>query len=258
MWKGVIRIGDESIPVKLYSAAQDRDVHFHLLHDKDRVRVKQRLINPETNEEVPSAAVRKGYPVETGSYVILTPEEIAQTAPQPSRDIEITRCVPSSAIPEAWYARPYYLGPDGSAPAYFAFAAAMRASQRTAIARWVMRNKPYHGALRLHGDHLALISMHSSGEVVDTRALEVPRGREFDRRELQLAEQLVSALAGEFDASAFHDEHRARVLSLIEQKAKGKHVRTQRLKPPRRVEPVKLENVLAASLASVRKERSSA
>ena len=37
MWKGVIGIGEERVPVKLYSAAQDRTVHFRLLHDEDLV-----------------------------------------------------------------------------------------------------------------------------------------------------------------------------------------------------------------------------
>jgi DNA end-binding protein Ku len=258
MWKGVIRIGGESIPVKMYSAVEDHDVHFHLLHDKDLVRVKQRVVNPETHAEVPQAAIQKGYPVDAGSYVIVTPEEVAETAPEPSRDIEVTRCVPWAAVPEAWYARPYYLGPDGSSEAYFAFAQALREEGRAGIARWVMRGKPYQGALRAHGDHLVLISLHHAGEVVDLRELEAPRGREFDKRELQLAEQLVSALAGDFDARAFHDEHRARVLALIEQKAKGKPTRARRIKPLRRAEPEKLTTALAASLASVRKERKSA
>lgn len=259
IWKGVVRIGDEALPVKLYSAVEDHDVHFHLLHDADLERVRQHMVNPETNAEVPREQIQKGYPVDSGTFVVVTKEELASTAPEPSRDIEITRCVPSAAVPEAWYARPYYLGPDnGHSSAYFALAQALRDADRTAIARWVMRGRPYQGALRAHGNYLVLISLHHTGEVADVRELQAPRGREFDKRELQLAEQLVSALAGDFDASAFHDEHRERVLELIEQKAKGKKVPKQRIKPLRRAEPEKLTNALAASLASVRKERKSA
>jgi DNA end-binding protein Ku len=258
IWKGVIRIGSEALPVKLYSAAEDHDVHFHLLHDADLERVHQRMVNPETHAEVPREQIQKGYPVESGTFVVVTKEELAEAAPEPSREIEITRCVPSGAVPEAWYARPYYLGPDGSSAAYFALAQALRDADRTAIARWVMRGRPYQGALRAHGDYLVLISLHHAGEVADLRELEVPRGREFDKRELQLAEQLIAALAGDFDARSFHDEHRERVRELIEQKAKGKKVAKKRLKPLRRAEPGKLTTALAASLASVRKERKSA
>jgi DNA end-binding protein Ku len=258
IWKGVIRIGKESLPVKLYSAVEDHDVHFHLLHDADHERVRQRMVNPETDAEVPHDQIQKGYPVDPGTFVVVTREELAETAPEPSREIEVTRCVPSTAVPEAWYARPYYLGPDGSNGAYFALAQALRDADRTAIARWVMRGKPYQGALRAHGDYLVLISLHHTGEVADVRELEAPRGREFDKRELQLAEQLISALAGDFVATEFHDEHRERVLELIEQKSKGKKVAKARMKPLRRAEPGKLTTALAASLASVRKERKSA
>jgi DNA end-binding protein Ku len=258
IWKGVVRIGSEALPVKLYSAVEDHDVHFHLLHDADHERVRQRMVNPETREEVPREQIQKGYPVDSGTFVVVTKEELASTAPEPSREIEITRCVPSAAVPEAWYARPYYLGPDGSSSAYFALAEALRDAYRTAIARWVMRGRPYQGALRAHGEYLVLISLHHTGEVADLHELQAPSGREFDKRELQLAEQLIAALAGDFDANAFHDEHRARVLELIEQKAKGKKVGKRRIKPLRRTEPGKLTNALAASLASVRKERKSA
>ena len=200
------------------------------------------MVNPETRTEVAPEAIQKGYAVDSGTYVVVTREELAKTAPEPSRDIEITRCVPSAAVPEAWYARPYYLGPDGAPARTSRWRRHCADADRTAIARWVMRGKPYQGALRAHGDYLVLISLHHTGEVADVSELQAPRGREFDKRELQLAEQLISALAGEFDARAFHDEHRARVLALIDQKAEGKPVRKQRIKPLRRAEPGKLDH----------------
>lgn len=258
MWKGVIRLGRESLPVKLYAAVEDRDVHLHLLHDEDHVRVKQRALNPTTRAEVPQAAIQKGFPIEAGSYVIIKPEEFAESEPEPSREIEVMRCVPASAIAEAWYAHPYLLGPDGSVDGYLALARALAQAQRIAITRWVMRGKPYRGALYAHAERLVLIALHHEGEVADVGELTAPRGREFDRRELELAEQLVSALAGDFQPRAFHDEHRARVLELIERKAKGEPLHTRRPKPLRRVEPDQLSQALAASVAGLRKERKSA
>ena len=258
IWKGVLRLGQESVPVRMYSAAQDRDVHFHLLHDRDFTRVKQRIVNPETQQAVPHEEVRKGYPVAPDTFVLVKPEDIARTEPPRSRDIELARFVPHAAVPAAWYQRPYYLGPDGGEEAYFALATALRRRERVGIAHWVMRKKAYFGALAAHGAYLALIALHSEAEVVDTSLLEAPSGRELDSRELQLAEQLVSALAGPFDPSAFHDEHRARVLSLIERKARGEPVRPGRLKPPRRAAPERLSRTLEASLARVHKERRSA
>ena len=31
IWKGSLKLGTESLPVKLYSAVEDRTVHFHVL-----------------------------------------------------------------------------------------------------------------------------------------------------------------------------------------------------------------------------------
>ena len=88
-------------------------------------RIKQHLVNPETGEEVPKDQIRKGYEVERGVYVLLTDEEIEETQPKESRDIELTQFVPAAQIDQQWYDRPYYLGPDeGGSPSYFALAEA--------------------------------------------------------------------------------------------------------------------------------------
>ena len=48
--------------------------------------------------------------------------------PPASRDITLTRFVPTAAIDHAWYERPYYLGPDaGAGAAYAALVAALAA-----------------------------------------------------------------------------------------------------------------------------------
>ena len=41
IWKGVVKIGTQSVPVKLYSAVQERRIHFRLLHKTDHEPVKQ-------------------------------------------------------------------------------------------------------------------------------------------------------------------------------------------------------------------------
>jgi DNA end-binding protein Ku len=256
IWKGSIEVGDLAVPVKLYSAVQDRQIRFHLLHQPDGSRIRQRMINPETGDEVPVKAALKGYPVEPGVFVVLKPAELEKLEPKPSRSIEVARFIPAGAIDPQWYDRPYYLGPDGAAEAYFALATALRHERREAIVRWVMRKRRYAGSVRAEGDHMILFALRDPAEVVDAGKLELPQGRGMDARELALAEQLVAALAGEFDPEEFRDDYRERVLALIDAKAKGK---APKLKPPRAREPSSspLRSVLAASLRHV-KERKSA
>lgn len=221
MWNGNLRVGKSSVAVKLYAAIQDETVHFHLLHDRDEERVKQRMVNPITEEVVETEKIHKGYEVKPGTFVLITPEELEALAPEPSRDIEVLRFVPEGAVGPSWYERPYYLGPAGKGQDYFALAQVLRDRGRLGVARWVMRKRLYHGALRVHGDYLTLSTLHAAAEVVPAPKVQ-PSARASEARELAMAEQLVDALGGEFDPSAFEDEHRRRVLDLIKAKAKGK------------------------------------
>ena len=251
MWKGELVIGKQRLPVKLYAGVQDRKVRFHLLHDKDEARVAQRLIDPETDEPVTNDELRKGYEVEPGTFVVLAEEELAELEPEASRDVEVTRFVPIGAIHHQWYERPYWLGPDGDVEGYFALAAALEASEREGVARWVMRKRPYVGALRLEGDHLMLVALRHAGEVVLPSEISAPGGKELDARERKLAEQLVEALADHFDPAAYHDTYRERVQELVDAKAKGKKPKLHR--PKTKKAPESLERALAASLARTAK-----
>jgi DNA end-binding protein Ku len=251
MWKGVIGIGEEHVPVKLYSAAQDRTVHFRLLHDEDLVPVRQRLVEPETDAVYEYAAAQRAYVTPERDLVMLTREELEALEPKPSRDIELLRFVPVGAIDHRWYDRPYFLGPDGRVEEYLALVEALRESSREGVARWVMRKKEYRGALRAGDDCLMLITLRPAEETIAAEELAGPTGKALDEREIAMAQQLLSILEAEFDPSQYRDEYRQRVLELIEAKAKGKTVRRQL--PPKTRVPQDLTRALKASIAAERK-----
>ena len=251
IWKGNIKFGTANVPVKLYSAVTDRTVRFRLLHEKDLEPVKQELVNPETGDIVDYDDVQSAFETEEGDLVLFDDEELEELEPKPSRDIEITRFIPASAITHQWYDRPYYLGPDESASDYFALVAALKKQEKVGVARWVMRNKEYVGALQLEGDYLMLITLRHAGEVVSAEDLPAPGGRALDKREVQMAKQLVAALEDEMDLTAFRDEYRDRVLELVEAKAAGKVIKFPRAKKKQTDQD--LSDVLARSLKSVKK-----
>jgi DNA end-binding protein Ku len=116
IWKGVVKIGSNELPIKLYSAVQDRSIHFRLLHEKDLAPVKQQMVDPNSAEVVPAEAVHKAFPLTRNSAVILEKEDLEQIEPKPSRDIEITRFVDASEIDHRWFERAYYLAPTTSVP----------------------------------------------------------------------------------------------------------------------------------------------
>jgi DNA end-binding protein Ku len=209
IWKGTVKIGTQSVPVKLYSAVTDRSVHFRLLHKTDHEPVKQQLISADTGDAVEYASVRKAFPVTRGRLVLLEKEELEELQPEDSRDIEVTRFVDPAELDHRLYQRPYYLGPDGSTKAYFAAAAALEKKNKQGIARWTMRDKQYVGALLVEDGYLMLITLRHADEIIAADALKPPGGRELQQRELQMAEQLLTALHGPFDPSKFKDEYRA-------------------------------------------------
>ncbi|SMP73602.1 DNA end-binding protein Ku [Desulfonatronum zhilinae] len=255
IWKGVIRFGGVSVPVKLFSAVEDRKVHFRLLHASDLTPVEQRMVDPRTGKTIPKEQIRRGLEVETGDIVVISPEELEALVPVPSRDIEITRFIEHGRVNYQWYDRPYFLGPDGKGEQYQALAEVLAKEQRQGIARWTMRKKRYVGSLHEEDGLLKLITLRFADEVIDARAIPRPEGRRFEPLELRMAEQLVNALAGDFEPTEYRDEYRHRVMELVNTKALGNVYRFEKPKQ-RRSKIASLADTLEQSLNQIRKQHS--
>ena len=256
IWKGNLKLNSTRVPVKLYSAVQDRTVRFHILEEKSKTRVKQHMVEPESGKEISSDEIQKGFEVEPGTFVILNEEDLQRLEPEASREIEITQFVPPTEIPPEYFDRPYYLGPDGDASAYFALAEALQKKDREGVAHWVMRKQLYVGALRAEADHLMLFTLRNTEEVLSAKDLPRPSGRAPDKKELAMAAQLVELLKGEFDPKEFKDEYRERVMEFVEKKAKGHKPRLHLVKAKRKT--TSLDKVLSKSLEALKKQKKAA
>lgn len=247
IWKGRIGFDGLEVPVKLYSAVEDRSVHFHLLHDEDHVRVKQRMVNPETDETVEYDAANRGYEIEPGTFVVFSDEEIDDLKPDSSREIEVLGFVESGVLGHRWFDRPYWLGPDGKKGAYFALAEALSKEDAMAVVRWVMRDRHYVGVVMPRSEYLAVTTLRHAGEIIPPDEFEPPAGRDLSKNELELAGKLVSTLEADFDPDEFRDEYRRRLLELIEALRDGGTVDAETVDRPARPED-SLENALRKSL----------
>lgn len=250
IWKGVIRLQGEGVPVKLYSAVEDRNVRFRLLHETDKVPVRQELVNPETDETVPYAEVKRGLITDDGELVMFEPEELEELEPEESRDISVVSFLPAGAIDHRWFLRPYYLGPDGDAEAYSALIQALERTGREGLVRWTMRKKEYVGTLRLYRGYPMLITLRSAEQVVPADVFEAPEGRDLDEKELTMARQLMGMLEGPFEPESYRDEYRERVEGLIAAKARGGTVKPRRARKEERY-----EDLSEALRKSLEKER---
>lgn len=246
IWKGVIRFKAIAVPVKLYSAVADRTVHFRLLHSKDHQPVKQTMINPETENVVSRDQMLRAYRTEDGEEVLFKSSELDELQPEPSRDIEVLRFYPPRVIDHRWYDRPYYLGPDGDDEAYAALTEALASVEQEGLARWVMRNKEYVGALRLYESYPMLMTLRYADRVISADELKAPGGKSLDSRELDMAKELIGMLDASFEPEDYQNDYRERVLDMIERKRKGGKVKRP---PAKREKPSEdLSGALEASL----------
>jgi DNA end-binding protein Ku len=247
IWQGKLTMQKHEIAVKVYSAVLDRQIHFHLLHKRDRTRVQQRMVDAETERPVPLDETRKAFEAEPGLYVALTSEEIERSVPEPSREIGIRCFLPAHVIDPQLFDRPYYLGPaEDSRTDYFALAQALDRKKSAGLASWVMRKHSYVGALIAQQEYLILITLRHAEEVIPVSQLDPPPGRPLEPKEKDLAEKLIEALSGPFRPEAYHDEYQERIRELIDAKRAGKKVKPKRA--ARRRREGSLADALRASL----------
>src|SRR6185312_4839548 len=152
-------------------------------------------------------------------YVTIEPGELETLEPKKTKTIEIEDFVELSQIDPVYYDHPYYLAPGpGGAKPYRLLLEAMRETGKVAIARVVIRSKEQLVALRPMGDVLGMATMIFADEILPPDRLdEVAEAKELKttKRELEIAEQLVESLAGDFQPDKYSDSYREQVLAMI-------------------------------------------
>jgi DNA end-binding protein Ku len=253
IWKGTIEFGKQQVDIKMYSAVEDRKLHFRMLHEKDLAPVEQRIVRKDTGKEVDKQDIRKAFALNKTTAVMLEPDELESLIPEASRQIEVYRFVPRDVLGDQWFDRPYYLGPDGSTQAYFALAQALERKQVLGIARWVMRNKRYVGALSALDGYLTMSTLRRADQVLSFAGVEPSKSAAPRANELKLAEQLVESISSDFDPSEWQNEYRQRLCELIAAKARGKKLK--RVRPKKKPAQADLAKSLRASIAAAKEKR---
>jgi DNA end-binding protein Ku len=252
IWTGAISFGLVTVPVKLYSAVDRKTVRFHQLSGKTGVRVAQKRVDPQTEEEVPYQDIVKGYEIAPDRYVVVNPAELDTLEPKKTKTIEIEEFVELSQIDPIYYDHPYYLAPGiGGAKPYRLLLEAMEETGKVAIARVVIRSKEQLVAVRPMGIVLGMATMLFPDEVLPPERLDEvaeAANAKTTKRELDIAKQLVESLAGDFEPDEYRDTYREQVLALIEQKAEGKEIAVQ---PPAEVLSAPVPDLMSALKASL-------
>jgi DNA end-binding protein Ku len=257
IWSGAISFGLVNVPVKLFSATSPKSVRFHQISSKTGARIRQKRVDPTTDEEVPYEEIVKGYEITPDHYVLIDPDELDALDPKATKTVDIEDFVDLAEIDPIYYDHSYYLAPSaGGAKAYRLLLDAMRESEKVGIGRVVLRSKQQLCALRPTGDVLTLSTMLFGDEVLSPDRLDdldSVSDAPASERELAMAQQLIDSLSREFDPAKYRDDYRDRVLELIERKAAGEEIAVQ----PEAEEPAAAPDLMAAleaSLAAVRSD----
>jgi DNA end-binding protein Ku len=253
IWKGAVSFGMVSIPIKLYTATEEKDVAFNLLHKKDGARIKTQRYCPEDDAVVEWNDVVRGYEIAPDQYVIMEPEDFDKVPVDTTHTIEITDFVPQGQIDPIYYQKTYYLEPEKVGGKPFALLrAVLRDSNLVALAKVTLRQKEQLCTLRVYDHTIALETMLYADELRSAADLDVPADMELGERELQMAKSLVEMLTTDFDAEKYHDNYREALMELIERKAEG-----QEIKRPAPVvgKVTDLMEALRASVEAARRER---
>ena len=249
-----IAFGLVSLPVKIYPIGESsRKVSFNMIWKEHGVRVRQQYIDPADGTVVPREEIVQGYEFPKDQCVLFTKEELEVVEAPKSDEIEIVSFVPADTVDRLFFNKAYYLGPDkGGARAYRLLGAALRETERVAIAKHATRGKQYIVMIRPHEEGLLMEQLWYQDEIWSFGEVPLEEG-EVNEAELGLAVQLIDQAASDScDPGMFHDEVRERTLELIQQKVDGQEITAAPIEESK----TKIIDLMAALKASIEEDES--
>jgi DNA end-binding protein Ku len=259
LWKGAVTFGLVNIPVRLYSAVQEKSLKFHMLHAKDGGRIKYQRVCAICGEEVTWDDIVKGYEYSKDHYVQFTEDEMQALDLDSIKAIDVVTFVPLEEIDPVYFNKTYYVVPEPSGlKAYRLLQEALDAEGSVGLAKVALRDKEHLATVRLKDDVFVLETMHWPDEIREPAFEELDKNVEVRDAELKMARQLIQQLAGEFNPEDFQDEYRARLEELVEQKIEGQEITVAAEPEEEPTKVVDLMEALKASVAEAKKKPSPA
>jgi len=258
IWKGSISFGLVSIPVRLFSATEEKDVSFRQVHRDDGGRVRYKRVCSVDGEEVAYSDIAKGYELPDGEMVVLDDEDFASLPLSSSRAVEVLEFVPADQVDPVQLSKPYYCEPTGDTKPYVLLRDSLEKADKVAIVKVALRQRERLAMLRAREGVLVLQTMLWPDEV------RVPKFDFLDQettvrpQELAMAESYISALSGDFEPGGFSDNYRAALEEVIQAKVAGHEVVAPTEQPRSTGQVVDLMEALRRSVAEAKARRGEA
>ena len=222
LWTGSISFGLVNVPVRLYSAVSEHTLHFHFVHEKDDSRIGYEKICKEEGTAVPDDEIVKAFEYTKGEFVYMSDEDFEAARVEGYKTIEIHDFVPYEDIDPIYFRHTYYVGPqDGAEKVYALLVKAMEESGLAGITKFIMRDRQNLGCMRVRDGVLTLEQMYFADEVKSLAEIGPTRAK-VDRRELEMARQLIDTFSGAFEPEKYKDTYRDALCKVIEDKRKGR------------------------------------
>lgn len=256
IWTGIITFGMVSIPIKLYSATDSKDISFNQLHCECKSRIKEQKFCPTCDRKVETDEIEKGYEYAKGQYVIVTKEDLERVPVPAKNNIEIKEFVRLDEIDPVYYEKTYYIEPEDKAKKPFTlFMRALQEKGMTAIATFALRTKERLCALRPMDGTLICNSLLYPDEIRVSKGKELPEVQLSDK-EISMASMLIDMMTHEFKPEDYQDSYREALLKIIEAKLEGKEIAESPAAGPGKV--IDLMDALAASMEKMKAHKAAA
>jgi DNA end-binding protein Ku len=224
IWRGTISFGLVSVPVRMFTATESKELRFHFLHKKDMTPIAYEKVRRDDREPVDPDEIVRGFEIEKGRYVPLEDEDLDRLDIELTQSIDICDFVDLDEIDPVYFRKAYYLLPEqGAEKPYRLLVRALDETGKVGVAKVVIRNKQHLACLRTYEERLLLETMYYADEVRKPEALDGDLGRaKLQKAEVDMAKSLVENLSDSFEPEKYDDEYRKELLDLIRAKAKGK------------------------------------
>jgi len=251
VWKGSISFGLVNIPVRMFTATEERDIRFRQLHKDCHTPIRYAKMCPHCDREVEASEIVRGFEYEKGNFVIVQDEDLESITPETRRAIEIVDFVDLKEIDPVYFDKSYFLAPqDTGEKAYALLRAAMKNTGKIAVARVTLRNRQSLGVVRIYENCIMLETIYYPDEV--RSVAQVPALPDetvaLAENELKMAEELIQNMSAPFEPGKYKDEYREELQEMIERKLEGREVAVAPAAP--RANVIDLMQALKESLAA--------
>jgi DNA end-binding protein Ku len=229
IWKGSISFGLVNIPIKLYSAVEDRAFSFNQLCPNGH-RIQYRRWCPVEEKEVPYAEIKKGYEIAKDNYVLLEKSDFEKIKIKSTKTIDIKEFVDLEELDPIFVEKSYYVGPEGKAAdkAYNLMVGVLKDTKKVAIGKVTLREREQLVALRAYQRGIVMHMLHYLDEIKPMDEIKeisetAASKAKLDEQELALGRTLVEQLTSkELDVSEYSDSYSKQLEELISARAQGR------------------------------------